>query len=81
MPEQAAIATSQRRNLILEAIRRLSKTRSWVTQRDLLADLKGQGYDVQKHHILRDLKALALIHPEMECHNESDEDGNPKRGG
>lgn len=80
MPEQAAIATSQRRNLILEAIRRLSKTRSWVTQRDLLADLKGQGYDVQKHHILRDLKALALIHPEMECHNESDEDGNPKRG-
>lgn len=80
MPEQAAIATNQRRNLILEAIRRLSKTRSWVTQRDLLADLKGQGYDVQKHHILRDLKALALIHPEMECHNESDEDGNPKRG-
>lgn len=80
MPEQAAIATSQRRNLILEAIRRLSKTRSWVTQRDLLADLKGQGYDVQKHHILRDLKALALIHPEMECHNESDDDGTPKRG-
>lgn len=80
MPEQAAIATNQRRNLILEAIRRLSKTRSWVTQRDLLVDLKGQGYDVQKHHILRDLKALALIHPEMECHNESDEEGNPKRG-
>lgn len=54
--------------------------RSWVTQRDLLVDLKGQGYDVQKHHILRDLKALALIHPEMECHNDSDEEGNPKRG-
>jgi len=80
MPEQAAIATNQRRNLILEAIRRLSKTRSWVTQRDLLVDLKGQGYDVQKHHILRDLKALSLIHPEMECHNESDEEGIPKRG-
>ena len=80
MPDQAAIATNQRRNLILEAIRRLSKTRSWVTQRDLLVDLNGQGYDVKKHHILRDLKALAQIHPEMECHNESDADGNPKRG-
>lgn len=80
MPEQTAIATNQRRNLLLEAIRRLSKTRSWVTQRDLLADLKGQGYDVKKHHILRDLKALLIIYPELECHNESDEDGNPKRG-
>ena len=80
MPEQPAIATNQRRNLILEAIRRLSKTRSWVTQRDLLVDLKGQGYDVQKHHILRDLKALALIHSELECHNEADEEGTPKRG-
>lgn len=80
MPDQAAIATNQRRNLILEAIRRLSKTRSWVTQRDLLVDLNGQGYDVKKHHILRDLKALAQIHSEMECHNESDKEGNPKRG-
>lgn len=80
MPEQALIATSQRRNLILDAIRRLSKTRSWVTQRDLLAELKGQGYDVQKHHVLRDLKALALIHAELECHNESGDDGKPKRG-
>jgi len=80
MPDQAAIATNQRRNLVLEAIRRLSKTRSWVTQRDLLVDLSGQGYDVKKHHILRDLKALAQIHPEMECHNESDVNGNAKRG-
>lgn len=80
MPEQTAIATSQRRNLLLEAIRRLSRTRSWVTQRNLLADLNGQGYDVQKHHVLRDLKALIQIHPELECHNESDSDGRPKRG-
>jgi len=80
MPEQTAIATSQRRNLILEAIRRLSRTRSWVTQRDLLADLKGQGYDVQKHHVLRDLKALIQIHPELECHSESDSEGKAKRG-
>ena len=58
MPDQTAIATSQRRNLILDAVRRLSKTRSWVTQRDLLADLRGQGFDVQKHHVLRDLRAL-----------------------
>lgn len=80
MPEQTAIATSQRRNLILEATRRLSRTRSWVTQRDLLADLKGQGYDVEKHHVLRDLKALIQIHPELECHNESDSEGKAKRG-
>lgn len=80
MPVQSAIATSQRRNLLLEAIRRLSKTRSWVTQRDLLADLKGQGFDVQKHHILRDLKALAQIHPELECHNDANEDGLPRKG-
>lgn len=80
MPEQTAIATSQRRNLIMEAIRRLSRTRSWVTQRDLVADLKGQGYDVQKHHVLRDLKALIQIHPELECNNGSDSEGNAKRG-
>lgn len=80
MPTQPAIATNQRRNLILEAIRRLSQTRSWVTQRDLLADLKGQGYDVQKHHVLRDLKALSQIHSELECHNESDDEGRAKRG-
>lgn len=80
MPAQSALATSQRRNLILEAIRRLSKTRSWVTQRDLLADLRGQGFDIQKHHILRDLKALTMIHPELECHNESGDDGRPRKG-
>lgn len=80
MPAQAAIATGQRRNLLLEAIRRLSKTRSWVTQRNLLADLRGQGFDVQKHHLLRDLKALAQIHPELECHDESNDAGKPKRG-
>ena len=80
MPIQPAIATSQRRNLVLEAIRRLSKTRSWVTQRDLLADLRGQGFDVQKYHILRDLNALALIHPELECHNNADGDGSPRKG-
>jgi len=80
MPEQSAIATNQRRNLTLEAIQRLSKTRSWVTQRDLLVDLRGQGYDVQKHHVLRDLKALAQIHAELECHNDSNAEGLPRRG-
>ena len=80
MPAQPAIATGQRRNLILEAIQRLSTTRSWVTQRDLLADLRGQGFDVQKYQILRDLKALALIHPELECHNDADPEGKPRRG-
>jgi len=80
MPEQDLIATSQRRNLILEGVRRLSKTRSWVTQRDILANLRGQGYDVQKHQVLRDLKALVQIHPELECYATSDEDGVPRRG-
>lgn len=80
MPDQAAIATSQRRNLILEAVRRLSKTRSWVTQRDLLADLCGQGFDVKKHHVLRDLRALIGIHPELECHTDDDPSGRPRKG-
>lgn len=80
MPDQTAVATNQRRNLVVEAIRRLSRTRSWVTVQDLVADLKGQGFDVRKHHILRDLKALIQIHPELECHDESDDDGSAKRG-
>lgn len=80
MPDQAAIATSQRRNLILEAVQRLSKTRSWVTQRDLLADLCGQGFDVKKHHVLRDLRALIGIHPELECHTDDDPSGRPRKG-
>ncbi len=80
MPEQPAIATNQRRNLILDAVRRLSKTRSWVTQRDLLADLRGQGFDVQKHHVLRDLRALIGIHPELECHTDEDPSGRPRKG-
>ena len=79
MPDQPAIATNQRRNLILEAVRRLSKTRSWVTQRDLLADLLGQGFDVEKHHVLRDLRALLKIHSELECHNE-DLNGKLRKG-
>lgn len=80
MPGQTAVATSQRRNLILESIRRLSKTRSWVTAQDLAADLKGQGYDVRKHHVLRDLKALRQVYPELECHDEADATGLPKKG-
>src|SRR5574343_322199 len=80
MPVQPAIATSQRRYLVLEAIKRLSKTRSWVTQRDIVTDLRGQGYDVRKHHVLRDLKALALIHSELECHNNAADDGVPQKG-
>lgn len=80
MPVQTAIATSQRRYLVLEAIKRLSKTRSWVTQRDIVTDLQGQGYDVRKHHVLRDLKALTLIHGELECHNDATDDGMARRG-
>ena len=80
MPAQLAIATNQRRHFLLIGIRRLSKSRSWVTQRDLLADLRGQGFDVQKYHVLRDLKALMKIHTELERHDDSDENGVPKLG-
>ncbi len=80
MPAQTAIATDQRRYLVLGAIKRLSKTRSWVTQRDITADLQGQGYDVRKHHVLRDLKALSSIHAELECHNEAGDHGVPRKG-
>ena len=35
MPDQKAIATQQRRNMILEAIKRLSRIKSWVKQSDI----------------------------------------------
>ncbi len=80
MPEQIAMATQQRRLLVLAAIQRLSRTRSWVTQRDLVADLRTQGYEVAKHHVLRDLRALMLIHPELSCHDGQEPAGPRRRG-
>lgn len=80
MPVQPANATYQRRLQILEAIKRLSRSGQWVTQQELVKDLRGQGHEVQKHHVLRDLKALSPIYPQLECNAEFDESGNPKRG-
>lgn len=80
MPTQTAIATQQRRLLILEAVKRLSRSGQWVTQPDLVRDLCSQGYKVEKHHVLRDLKALVSVHQQLECNAEYDSDGNPLRG-
>lgn len=79
MPGQESVATQQRRNLILEAVKRLSRSGLWVTQPDLVKDLTSQGYSVEKHHVLRDLKALLLIHPQLEC-NDNSQDGEKRRG-
>lgn len=79
MPGQKAVATQQRRNLILDAVKRLSRSGHWVTQPDLVKDLSGQGYTVEKHHVLRDLRALLEIHPQLEC-NDNSHNGTPQRG-
>lgn len=79
MPDQMAVATMQRRNFVLEALQSLSRNGSWVTQPELVSYLQSQGYDVKKHHVLRDLKALLVVHPQLEC-NDNSRDGKPMRG-
>lgn len=79
MPDQKAQATLQRRYLILDAVQRLSRTGRWVTQADILKDLRGQGYAIEKHHVLRDLRALVDSFPQLECNNNP-RDGLPGRG-
>lgn len=80
MPEQEAIATQQRRLLLLESIQRLSRSGKTVTQPELVKDLQSQGYSVEKHHVLRDLRALLEIHPQLECNDFSGDDGARQRG-
>lgn len=79
MPGQKAVATQQRRNMILDAVKRLSRSGHWVTQPELVKDMSSQGYSVEKHHVLRDLRALLDIHPQLEC-NDNSRDGQPQRG-
>ena len=79
MPGQKAVATQQRRNMVLDAVKRLSRSGHWVTQPELVKDMTGQGYSVEKHHVLRDLRALLEIHPQLEC-NDNSLDGQPRRG-
>jgi predicted DNA-binding transcriptional regulator YafY len=79
MPDQKAIATQQRRNLILEAIQRLSRTGRSVPQAEIVNDLRGKGYAIDKHHVRRDLKALLEFHTQLEC-NDNPRDGLPRKG-
>lgn len=71
MSDQKAQATFQRRFMILEAIQRLSRSGRWVTQSDIVKDLKGQGHAIEKHHVLRDLKALQEVFTQLECNDNS----------
>lgn len=81
MSQQKSQATQQRRNLVLESIRRLSgKNLRWVTGRDILQDLTGKGYTVQSHNIRRDLKALLPLYPQLEVNDNSKGDGEPISG-
>lgn len=79
MPDQKAQATFQRRYLILDAVQRLSRTKSWVLQPDIVKDLRGQGYAIEKHHVLRDLRALRETFPQLEC-KDNERDGLPGKG-
>ena len=79
MADQKTQATLQRRLLVLDAIQRLSRTGRWVKQADIVKDLRSQGNSVEKHNVLRDLRALTEIYPAMEC-NDNQRDGLPTRG-
>jgi predicted DNA-binding transcriptional regulator YafY len=81
MSQQKSQATLQRRNLVLESIRRLSgKSLRWVTGSEIVQDLTAQGYEVAAHHIRRDLKALLPLHPQLEFNDNSKGDEGPVNG-
>lgn len=81
MSNQRTQAVFQRRNLVLEAIRRLSgPSQRWVTVTELVEDISGQGYAAETHNIRRDLKALLPIHPQLECNDNSRGDEGPISG-
>jgi predicted DNA-binding transcriptional regulator YafY len=84
MPDQKAQATFQRRMLVLEAIRTLScgstaNDSLWVKAADIVAHLAHKGYPVEKHNVLRDLKALQDTYHQLD-RNDNARDGKPKRG-
>lgn len=79
MPAEKANATFGRRFQVLESIRRLSCTGRWVTQSDIVKDLRSRGYYVEKHNVRRDLQALSEAIPQIECHDNS-RTGKPRRG-
>jgi len=81
MPKQNSQATGQRRNLVIETIRRLSgPSQCWVTNAEIVDDINGQGYAVATHNIRRDLKALLDIHPQLEINDNSKADSGPVNG-
>jgi len=81
MPDQEIQATAQRRNLVLNTIRKLSGiSQRWVTNAEIVKDLKGQGYAVKTHNIRRDLAALLPIHQQLEINDNSKAEEGPKSG-
>ena len=81
MPDQEIQATSQRRNLVLNTIRKLSGiSQRWVTNAEIVKDLKAQGYAVKTHNIRRDLSALLSVHQQLEINDNSKAEDAPKSG-
>lgn len=81
MPEQKSQAIVQRRLLVIESIQRLSgRAERWVTVSEIVTDLKEQGYAVEVHSIRRDLKSLLETHQQLECNDNSNNDGIAKNG-
>jgi predicted DNA-binding transcriptional regulator YafY len=81
MSQQKSQAISQRRNLVLEAIRRLSnRSGRWITVSEIVEDLKGQGYAEEIHTIRRDVNALLGVHPQLEVNDNSKADQGPTNG-
>lgn len=81
MPDQKSQATVQRRLQVLESILKLSgRSERWVTVSEIVNDLKDQGYKVSVHSIRRDLKSLLETHQQLECNDNSNQDGEPKNG-
>lgn len=84
MPDQKAQATFQRRMMVLDAIRSLSRGRNgvgerWVKASDIVQHLVELGYPVEKHNVLRDLKALQEMFAQLVC-NDNSRGGQAKRG-
>ena len=79
MPDQKAIATQQRRLLILESLQRLSRNDRWVPIAEIVNDLRGKGYSIDKHHVRRDLKATQELYMQLEC-RDHERNGLPGKG-
>ena len=78
---QKTQAVLQRRNLVLESIRRLSGiTQCWVTVAEIVDDIKGKGYAAEVHNIRRDIKAMLPTYQQLECNDNSKGGDGPKNG-